>query len=835
MVLVDGSPVVIGARAFDVLLALFERRDRTVTKSEMLDLVWPAVFVEENNLQVQVSALRKLLGPSVIATIPGRGYRFTATLDDAGGDGGARTDPVVSAARDIAGSVSRPRNNLPRVLPPLYGRELELEEVCRRVLTQRMVTMVGAGGIGKSRLAQATVHALASKWPDGAWMVELAGLSEPGLLPNAVAQVLQIDVGSGPIDALVAGMADRSMLVVLDNCEHMLEPVATLVEAILQSTPGIAVLCTSQLPLHLAAEQQYRVQPLAIPSEATINAAGCGAIALFDARVRAVDPRFALNAANMALAIEICHRLDGLPLAIELAAARVAKLGLRTVRDKLDARFRLLIAERSPTALPRHQTLHAALAWSHNLLDEAERLVFRRLGSFAGGFTMELAQAVTADAQLDEWAVLDRLSALVDKSLVVADGGDVPRYRLLESARAYALEKLSSSESVEISRRHAVSMLEFLARVDGANLDGDLRTDEYAAQVLPELDNLRAAHRWATAREGDMRVAIALAAHAGSLVDYAVECVDWLLPLQEQVARGVFDDAVTARFWRAIAASNMAGRVPRGTQSDAADRAQSMYRRLEQPRRLYSSLIHRARHLRAQKDGRAARQCLDEARALIQPDWPATLRILQFSADGSIARGEGRDADAVAEFRQAVRLCVSARDWRLEVIQRNNLLDALWSAGPLDAAAREACQLAADVRARPAGDSDTAVILANLIGILCEMGQIDQARMVACEALPYMRRSQRCYLEVWVYLFWKLAKVECAIQLLGASDAEVLEMGEPLQPNEARLISEARAALAAGQTSEMFSRTLAVGAASRVHEIFGLISECLDEPPGTLA
>ncbi len=226
-----------------------------------------------------------------------------------------------------------------------------------------------------------------------------------------------------------------------------------------------------------------------------------GAIALFEARVRAVDPRFELTDDNLPIVIDICRRLDGLPLAIELAAARVATLGLRQVRDKLDARFRLLTAG-SRATLRRHQTLRAALEWSHNLLDGAERAVFRRLGVFAGGFTMELAQAVAADAQLDEWAVLDRLSALVDKSLVVADAGDPPRYRLLESARAFALEQLAEGEMDDVLERHALAMLEFLKRIDDANLDGELRTDQYAALVLPELDNLRAAHAWATGWNG---------------------------------------------------------------------------------------------------------------------------------------------------------------------------------------------------------------------------------------------------------------------------------------------------------------------------------------------
>src|SRR5260221_1507216 len=281
---------------------------------------------------------------------------------------------------------------------------------------------------------------MTGRWPDGAWMVELAGLSDPLLLPNGVAQALGITLaGRRPAqDELVAAMAPRTALLVLDNCEHLLDSVAALVQAIMREAPNVTMLSTSQEPLHLPAEQQYRLIPLAVPSETTASSAReFGAVALFEARVRAVDPRFALNDESMALVIDICRRLDGLPLAIELASARVAALGLLPVRDKLDARFKLLTGG-SRATLRRHQTLRAALEWSHNLLNDAEQAVFRRLGAFAGGFTMEMAQDVAGDAQLDEWAVVDHLSALVDKSLVVADAGDAPRYHLLESARAFA-------------------------------------------------------------------------------------------------------------------------------------------------------------------------------------------------------------------------------------------------------------------------------------------------------------------------------------------------------------------------------------------------------------
>jgi predicted ATPase len=696
------------------------------------------------------------------------------------------------------------------------------------------VTVVGAGGIGKSRLAQAAAHSLAGRWPDSAWMVELAGLSDPVLLPNAVAQALDIKMaGQDPaLDELVAVMAPRTALLVLDNCEHLLDAVVALVHAVLQGAPNVAILATSQEPLHLPAEQQYRVMPLAVPSGTTASGAReFGAMALFEARVRAVDPSFALNDESLPLVIDICRRLDGLPLAIELAAARVAALGLRPVRDKLDARFKLLTGG-SRATLRRHQTLRAALEWSHNLLNDDEQAVFRRLGAFAGGFTMEMAQDVAGDEQLDEWAVLDHLSALVDKSLVVADAGDTPRYRLLESARAFALEQLAAAETADILKRHALAMRKFLERVDGANLDGELRTDQYAALVLPELDNLRAAHAWAISEAGDMQVAIALAAHAGALIDYAIECADWLLPLRPHVEDGAASPALTARYWRAIAAGNMSARVPRTLQVEAASRARSLYQALGLPRRIFSSLIQLARHRNALGDDAAAQAALDEAQALIRPDWPAEFRIFLLRIGGHIALSTRRLDEALTFVRDSVRVSAATGDWRLEVMARHNLANVLWTAGPIEEAAREVCKLAEEVRTRPAANSDMAVLNANLVGILSEAGRIDDASAAASLALPIMHRAHALYLEEWIYLFWRRGQIDTAAILLGALDAAQVRTAVPLQVNEQRLMAEARPAIERALHAEALARSLAAGAALGEAELFALIAEALAQPAG---
>ena len=825
----DGDPVTIGARAFDLLLALVERRERVVAKTELLDLVWPNLVVEENNLQVQVSSLRKLLGPQAIATIPGRGYRFTAVLAGAVDGNPSVIAPSPTPAATTGSAPPKLLTNLPRELPPLYGREADLQALRSLLDAHRLVTVVGAGGIGKSRLAQAAAHSLAGRWIDGAWMVELAGLADPGILPNVVAQALGITMAGqlAPLDELVAGMAQRTVLLVLDNCEHLLDAVAALVHAVAQGAPNVTLLATSQEPLRVPAEQQYRLVPLAVPAETAMSGARAyGAVALFEARARAVDPRFALNDKSLAVVIDICRRLDGLPLAIELAAARVATLGLGPVRDKLDARFKLLTGG-SRATFGRHQTLRAALEWSHNLLNDAERAVFRRLGVFAGGFTMELAQAVAGDAQLDEWALLDHLSALVDKSLVVADAGDPPRYRLLESARAFALEQLAAGETADMLKRHAHTLCKFLERVDGANLDCELRSDQYTAQVLPELDNLRAARAWAQGESGDPVLAVAFAAHASSLIDYAVECVEWLLPLQQQFERDAMDPAIEARYWGAIAARNMTGHVLRSVQVDAAARAVSLYRALGQPRRIYSNLINLSRHLGAQHRNEDAQAALDEARALIRPDWPVELHYRLLLGDASLARSAGRFGEALALTHDAVRLGASSGDWRLEAIARNGLVDHLWQLGPIEEAARVACKLAEDFRAKPAANADMAILFANLIGVLSEMGRIDEASAAAREAIPIMRRARYTYIEEWVYLFWRRGQLDTAALLLGASDAERLRFGTPYQENERRLIAEARAGLEARLPMNAYSSGLAAGAGLDERQRLTVISDAL--------
>jgi predicted ATPase/DNA-binding winged helix-turn-helix (wHTH) protein len=555
-----GVPVELGGRAFDVLMALIEAEGTILAKDDLMRRVWPDRVVEENNLQVQIAALRRALGADrdLIRTVAGRGYQFAGELSASPGPPPHDSAPAARAPTNIAPAVSA-----------LIGREAVLEEIIHLALAHRLVTLSGAGGIGKTRLSLEAGRRLLPRFAGGVWVAELGPLADEELVPVTVASALGLTLASGALspERVAAALGTRQALVVLDNCEHVIDAAARMAEALLRVSPVACVLATSREPLRTADEYVYRVPPLDVPAEqphSPDDLARFGAVRLFIERARAADPHFVADQSATEVVAAVCRHLDGIPLAIELAAARTPLLGLNGLAARLDDRFRLLTGG-FRTALPRHQTLRATLDWSYELLPEAERVVLRRLGVFAGAFDLDSATAVTATAPLTESDIVECLVNLVAKSLLTAVGTGIAQYRLLETTRAYALEKLSDADELDVyGRRHAEHYRHLFER---AAAEWETQTTaEWLFRYSRHLDNVRAALDFAFAREGASAVGVALTVAAVPLWMHLSLMEECRARVAEALASGVpdSDDLQTMQLQAALGLALMytKGAVP---------------------------------------------------------------------------------------------------------------------------------------------------------------------------------------------------------------------------------------------------------------------------------
>ncbi len=514
--LADGRPIKLGGRAFDVLMALVDARGGVVSKDELIARVWSNRLIEENNLHAQIAALRAAFGPErgLIRTISGRGYQFTGATQVLGAS-------LDERAGVTAGSHSvLPATNLSESVSELIGRGHELHELIELIAEHRLVTMTGDSGIGKTRLALAVARQCLPRFADGVWLAELAPLSDADLVPAAVAAGVGLDLsgGSASPDRVAAALAGKKLLVVLDNCEHVVDAAAIMAEALLRASPTVRVIATSRERLMAEEEWVYRVPPLAVPAESSgdDDLLGYGAVRLFLERARAAKSNFAPDERVAALTAAICRRLDGIPLAIELAAARAATLGIDELAALLADRFQVLTDGRR-TALPRHQTLRATLDWSYGLLAEPERVALRRLAVFAGVFDLNAAGIVGSSDQISPPDVVEALVGLVAKSLVSAEiNGGPACYRLLDTTRAYAFEKLNESgELALVARRHAEYYRDLFER---AETEWETRpSSEWRCDYGRHIDNLRAALDWAFSPGGDASIGVAVTAAAVTL------------------------------------------------------------------------------------------------------------------------------------------------------------------------------------------------------------------------------------------------------------------------------------------------------------------------------
>jgi len=488
-----GAPVPLSPKAFQLLGILVDACPRALAKSELQDRLWPGTFVVEKNLTNLVGEIREALSddatnPRYIRTVHRFGYAFC--------------EPAVIQAR------SARKHNIPAQLTHFIGRDREIAALVSLLASERLLTFTGAGGCGKTRLALEVGARVLDRFPDGVWVVDLAALADPGLVAQAVSSVL--DVRAGPsrpaLDALLEWVRNRQLLLILDNCEHLITACAQLVDAFLRGADGACVLATSREGLGITGETVWRVPSLSLPDTTRAISAETllqyDAVRLFVERAAAVDPSFTITSHNAATVTDVCIRLDGIPLAIELAAARVKVLSLEQIQTRLNDRFRLLTGG-SRTAIARQRTLEATVDWSYGLLSGAERRLLRRLSVFAGGWTMEAAEEVTSENPGERDDVLESLSRLVDKSLanVERDGDGSRRYSFLETVRQYARERLVESGEAERMRDRHFAYFHALALRAEPEL---ARTGQVAwlNRLQREHDNLRLALDWSLAAPG---------------------------------------------------------------------------------------------------------------------------------------------------------------------------------------------------------------------------------------------------------------------------------------------------------------------------------------------
>lgn len=771
---VQGVAVAVGSRAFDVLLALAQRHERLVTKQELLDLVWPGLVVEEHNVATQVSTLRKLLGTGAITTLPGYGYRLTALRDAAPSGAPAVSTPQAAPAL--------PRHNLPAPRTRFIGREAALADLARLLPAAHLLTLTGIGGCGKTRLALQLAQQQRAAFAGGAWFVDLAPLTDGDRVASTCAAVFGLrEEGDTPlVERLREHLAASPTLLVLDNCEHVIDGAAALVDALLagdrtttDASLRTTIIATSREGLGVAGEQIYPVRSLSLPATADLPAAQAAeSVRVFADRAQLALPDFEVGADNAAPIVEICRRLDGIALAIELAAARVTMLPLGEIATRLDDRFRLLTG--GSRALPRHQTLHAAMQWSDELLSTAEQRMLRQMSVFADGWTLQSAAEVAQTT--DEYATLALLTALHDKSLLVVDRevqGGRPRYRMLETVRQYALERLNACGEGEAARGRHVAHFIALAEQADAQVRGP-EQDLWMSRFKQEHENLVAALTWCCDGPLDPQVGLRLAAATGYYWGWnSVELGDRLIRAVLEHDRAAATTPAREGTLRALA------RIAefRGRYEEALDFAQ---------------------------------QALAVARQLGAPHSLAWALNAVGSALGTLGRFEA----ALQAKQEALALARGLDDGVLLFTLLNNTATHQHRAGQLDAAERGYREALVFAR-RHVGRVGHVVLLDNLIRLLVARGELVEARQFAIECLPLARHEKVSVdlLDAAVGLASRAGEHAVAARFWGASDRQLLAWGYRHEPGELEHIAPLLASSRQALGDEAFAAAEAAGRA----------------------
>jgi len=805
--LIDGVPVALGGRAFDLLCVLAEAPGVLHPKNQLLDRVWPGLVVEENNLFAQISALRKVLGSEVVATITGRGYRFVPQVKAiAATEPGNRTlaasslpsqSGQASSPNAAASPVAAPtRTNLPSTLNLLFGRSEDLSALDVLLSRHRVVSIVGAGGMGKTAVAlQHTFSAQAAGRHRVCW-VELETATSDADLPAAIATAVGVDLGSGdPLAGLCAALAPLTMLITLDNAEHVVEGLARVLHALLAHAPGLRFLVTSQAPLKLMGERVYRIGALAVPTKPlpAEQALEFGAVALFTERAQAADVRFTLSDSNAPAVIDLCRHLDGLALAIELAAARAPMLGVQRLATSMGARLQVLTRSGNRMAPARQQTLRAAMEWSHSFLDARERAVFRRLSVFAGSASLAMAQQVLseppngADSQelLDEWGVLDALSLLVDRSLVsaiTAGEGAEPRYRLLDTPRLFAREKLQEAgESAVLRQRHSWAVAEFFEEAEARVSNGLISTEGCMQATTADLANGREALTWASESDN------------AALVVQLATTITRALPRGVNREKSALVDTVEPLIDRIESAELLARLCPlivgsiSGTQPERTARLiRRCVARMPPLSGAGTASTRWAHHLALGAlavaeslagDLAAAEVALGQARSLVDPSWPRIRARWHLEAEMQVSHARG-DMETALHWTQRIVAMEESPGPQAGGYLANLILAELAAGNPKRAAATGAAAIVALAGRRD--ENDLACARLYLAAALLALNEPENARphlRAGWEQAPLFDLQSR-FADSLALLAAVEGRFSTAARLLGFSSTHSARFGE---------------------------------------------------------
>jgi predicted ATPase len=808
VVLVNGEAVHLGSRAFDVLMTLVERQGGLVTKDEMLKAAWPHMVVEENNVSVQIATLRKVLGGHAIATVAGVGYRLAVAPEDA-----PPPPPRGAFNGGVAAHARVPATPMEPMLT-LIGREADLRILGEQVGAAPLVTIVGTGGVGKTALARAVLgRFVAAKGEDAHW-IDLAPVRDGAQFIPLVAQRLGVELGNSeqPAEDLVGALSRARALVAVDNCEHLLGHVAALVARAIEGAPGVRWLATSQEPLHVQGERIHRLAPLEVPaSDATLDEAmRCGAMVLLRQRVSDADRHGTLDETNLAAAISVCRHLDGLPLAIEMVASRVATLGLTAVQEQLGRRLSLLTGPRAGPS--RHHTLGSTFDWSYGLLSEAEQSFFRCLQPFLGGFTAAMAGRAARGAG-DEDETLAILSALVDKSLVHRSADAPGRFFLFESAREHALRRLAAAgETASARQRHAQATADAFdsARADLARL-GD---SEWAALYIPERHNARGALAWACEVRDPNLIArlVAALAQLDLIVVAQAEVVQCEIPMDvlESAEPSLRAHACLQLSWAQYSdgSRELGTRLAMRALEDfeALGDVGGAYQALAQLSRLYESrpgMLEQA-HDAWQRLGR-----IDEHQVPLRTRLSCTIT-------AGLQHGRHRTIARLQELEQLTR---RSGFEALASICRAHITDELLIQGRFDEAATLTGQIieAGEHRPRVKG-----MILNNQALALVQLGRVREAYEPARAGLRALPSAAHMIVDTFALAVAREGRFLDAALLAGYGDKIRRDRDKKSDPAEEAVIAETGTRLREALGAEHLDETMRIGAAMSTGDILAI-------------